>query len=670
MAARQLIFRLAGITALCLAALLVPVAAVDRIVILTALSLGIGFASVMPGYDRAATRVVGPAVLVLALIPPNGLWILVAVVALFTVGFAAFNRHGMSRVVPALGLPIAAVAFRAGETVDALLLLAWVATVVFTLAMATIAWPTEPGRPLSPTPSLSDGPVVYRSWRLVQALMVAVAVVPIALWGAATIDTRLPSFVLAQPRFGEINGPRLQAHPGLTGGLDTGSPVSLSDDVVLRVKADRPLYWRGTTYENWDGRRWTSEVDTTPLSWSGDGVRLPTLPGADRASMASGARANDLPEPVTVLQQFTAERAGLDVVLGAWRVESLWSSAKTADLGDDGSLRLDEPLGAGATWTVESALVPASAEDMRRADPNLLDPSSATLARYAVEDDVHPEVAALAREITASAPSTYDKVLALEAWMDENILYTRDIPRLAEGEDAVHHLMFESRRGYCEQIGSALVVMLRSLGVPARLVVGYVPGSYDATSGEWLSRGTDAHAWAEVYFPGVGWTGFDPTAGVPAAPGDASQPSSLGISAGATTVVSALALAALVAGVIYANRHRLSAVLARRRQPEVPGHVRSMRLLYERFEACGEQLGIEWPASATLREKGHALEAAGVDPARVLAARSELERLFYDDRADHDQPDFQQTLVRAELGLGELESAVAALCVEPQVAGV
>ncbi len=667
MAGRQLIFRLAGITAMCLAALLVPVATVDRIVILTALSLGIGFASVMPGYDRPATRVAGPAVLVLALVPPTGSWILVAVVALFAVGFAAFNRHGMSRVVPAMGLPIAAVAFRAGDTVDPILLLFWLVATVATLALATTAWPSEPGPSLGAS-STKPIAVVYGRRRLLQALAVLIGVVPIAVLSAGAIDRQLPGFVLAQPRLGELAGPRLQAHPGLTGGLDTGSPVSLSDEIVLRVKVDRPLYWRGTTYEDWDGRRWSSEVDTTPLSWSGDGVRLPTLPGSDRASMASRAAANNLPEPVTVLQQFTAERAGLDVVLGAWRVESLWSSAKAANLGDDGSLRLVEPLGAGATWTVESALIPASADDMRRADPANLDPSSATLARFGVEDDVSPDVAQLAREITSSAPTTYDKVLALEAWMDDNIVYTRDIPRLADGEDAVQHLLFQSRRGYCEQIGSALVVMLRSLGIPARLVVGYVPGSYDATSGEWVSRGTDAHAWAEVYFPGVGWTGFDPTAGVPAAPADAEQPSAFGVSAGTTATLVLLIGGVGLAIVVYANRHRLGAAFPGRRRPSASGPHQVLIELQERFDACGGELGLTWPASMTLREKGRSLEAAGIDPDPILRARTELERLLYDDRGLGDREAFDKRIQSIEDDLAELERAAAARASDTVVA--
>ena len=76
--------------------------------------------------------------------------------------------------------------------------------------------------------------------------------------------------------------------------------------------------------------------------------------------------------------------------------------------------------------------------------------------------------------------------------------------------------MFHSRVGWCEQIASSLVVLARSVGIPARLVTGFAPGGRDALTGRFVVRERDAHAWAEIYFPGIGWQGFDPTAVGPA----------------------------------------------------------------------------------------------------------------------------------------------------------
>jgi hypothetical protein len=92
-----------------------------------------------------------------------------------------------------------------------------------------------------------------------------------------------------------------------------------------------------------------------------------------------------------------------------------------------------------------------------------------------------------------------------------------DIPPLPKGKDAVDQFLFVDQRGFCEQIGTSLVVMLRSLGIPARLAVGYAAGERNPFTGLYEVRAKDAHAWAEVYFPGVGWQAFDPTAQVPLA---------------------------------------------------------------------------------------------------------------------------------------------------------
>ncbi len=101
--------------------------------------------------------------------------------------------------------------------------------------------------------------------------------------------------------------------------------------------------------------------------------------------------------------------------------------------------------------------------------------------------------------------------------MARNIHYTTDIPALAPRADAVTSFLFGSREGYCEQISTATVVMLRTLGIPARETVGYVPGPYNPITDLYDVQAKDAHAWVQVWFPGYGWQNFDPTAVVPLA---------------------------------------------------------------------------------------------------------------------------------------------------------
>jgi len=661
--------RLVGITAVCLVAALAPVTGPERLMALAAFSLGVALASVMPGYDQWAAWIVGPSVLLLALAPPAGLWGLAALVALCLVGFASFSFAGMERAVPALGLPLFTFAFRRGTALPLPLLCAWVAAVVAMVVLANRASPVEWGAwlgddeagPLDGSGSSArSGPaagsgaavippgrpgggehrLVFSRRRTAQALAVVALVLPVAVLAAHGLASVVPAPGGAGGGGDGGGGARtVAAHPGLTGGLDTGLPVSLSEDVVLRVRAAQPRYWRGVTYDDWDGRRWRASGPTRTVTWASEVLALEPAAGdgvpSDPAGGVPAAREE---------QEFTAVAGGLDVLVAAWRPLEVEAGVRSAIVGDDGSLQLDAPMEAGATWRVVSEVASPSADDLRRADPGRLPAGSAVLARYAVEDEVDPEVAELARAITADvAPNAYDRIRALEAWMAANIAYSRDIPVLPEGRDAVHELLFASRRGFCEQIGTAMVVMLRSLGVPARLAVGYVPGERDESTGEWVSRASDAHAWAEVYFPGIGWQGFDPTASVPLAPGGAPpEPSraggvtgwlpGVGMSAGWATVVAAAGLA-VVAGLVGRRvrlRRRLGSAAAGPAGGPVPAAVAAQR----RYDRCGAALGLVWPASWTIREKAADLVGAGLEPGVVGAAAAAIESAAFADGLD------------------------------------
>lgn len=105
----------------------------------------------------------------------------------------------------------------------------------------------------------------------------------------------------------------------------------------------------------------------------------------------------------------------------------------------------------------------------------------------------------------------YDAAVSIQNWLRENITYNESIPYPPEDRDVVDYLLFDSRQGYCEYYSTAMVIMLRSLGIPAREVVGYFSGEYDNDQIGYLYRESNAHAWVEVYFPNYGWVAFEPT---------------------------------------------------------------------------------------------------------------------------------------------------------------
>jgi len=122
--------------------------------------------------------------------------------------------------------------------------------------------------------------------------------------------------------------------------------------------------------------------------------------------------------------------------------------------------------------------------------------------------------AQIARDAGATTP--FAVAVALQDDLRGRIRYVEDIAEPPEGRDVVDFVLFETREGYCEYYASAMVVMLRSLDIPARIVAGYYPAAYDEASAGFLYRQRNAHAWVEVFIPAYGWIAFEPTASQPA----------------------------------------------------------------------------------------------------------------------------------------------------------
>jgi hypothetical protein len=127
---------------------------------------------------------------------------------------------------------------------------------------------------------------------------------------------------------------------------------------------------------------------------------------------------------------------------------------------------------------------------------------------------VPQRVRELAYQLTSQVSTPYDAALMIEAHLRQ-YPYSLDLPQPPQGRDIVEYFLFELKRGYCDYYASAMVVLARAAGIPARLVVGYASGEYDSANARFLVSAADAHSWPELYFPGIGWVGFEPTGGLP-----------------------------------------------------------------------------------------------------------------------------------------------------------
>jgi transglutaminase-like putative cysteine protease len=134
--------------------------------------------------------------------------------------------------------------------------------------------------------------------------------------------------------------------------------------------------------------------------------------------------------------------------------------------------------------------------------------------RYLALPDTLPErVVSLAHDLTATESTPFDRALAIESYL-RTIPYSLDVPAPPHDQDMVDYFIFDLQEGYCDYYATAMVVLARVAGVPARLVVGYAGGSYNSYRGRYIITEADAHAWPEIFFPGYGWIAFEPTAGV------------------------------------------------------------------------------------------------------------------------------------------------------------
>jgi transglutaminase-like putative cysteine protease len=124
--------------------------------------------------------------------------------------------------------------------------------------------------------------------------------------------------------------------------------------------------------------------------------------------------------------------------------------------------------------------------------------------------DLPARVRQLAEKVTEGAKTPYEKALAIKDYLS-NFKYSLTVRPPPSGTDGVDWFLFHERQGFCTNYASAMTVMLRSVGVPARLAIGYLPGEFDEASGTFIVRARDYHAWSEVYFPKYGWIAFEAT---------------------------------------------------------------------------------------------------------------------------------------------------------------
>ena len=294
-------------------------------------------------------------------------------------------------------------------------------------------------------------------------------------------------------------GGRASGNPG-GGAVDLRLRGALNTAAVFEVDAQTPRYWRGELFSHFDGRAWIAAGPVTQWQQSPTAQAAP-LDLTDPTRSASG-----------LLRQYTVTvltPTPFDAVVAPGR-PALYAGAGSVLADADGTAHIEHGPVAGDVYQVSAQAAPNPPDSVLRTSRG---PGPVGAQWIALPPDLPTRDMDLASTIVVGAHDRVDVVTAVESYVRAHETYNLNSPLPAQGVDAVDDFLFVSHQGFCEQFATATVVLLRSLGIPARFVTGYVDGDTTTAPGKRIFRGSDAHAWVQVFYPGVGWVDSDPTAG-------------------------------------------------------------------------------------------------------------------------------------------------------------
>jgi hypothetical protein len=414
-----------------------------------------------------------------------------------------------------------------------------------------------------------------RAWLAVFGVVIAFVATVLSISLPVPADSVRPGFVtkleepwyelwerLATP-FARVPNRREWPRLTLPETLPFGGPIELSDDPMLLVRAAEPHKWRIAVYETYTSQGWSRvldrvesvpleatsllldpppsgrkiEIDVRALSTMHQVVSAGVLSSSTLASTVDlsptpryylnleDEQQTYLPRTVTTVRdamaRLVAQGGGTGLLRGMLIPEGLEPvDDPTALAGVAAVERVREPTAPQLSATFVDKLVPprsyvttgyvvdALVPELQEADRDY--PQWVTDRYLQLPPSFPDSVRELARELTAGETNQYDAAMAIQDHLG-TLPYSTDVVAPPPDRDAVEWFLMVQRVGFCQYYASAMITMLRSLGIPARLVVGFAPGTKDAQRGGWLVRAENYHAWPEVYFPGHGWVEFEPT---------------------------------------------------------------------------------------------------------------------------------------------------------------
>ncbi|MDD5544588.1 MAG: DUF3488 and transglutaminase-like domain-containing protein [Acidobacteriia bacterium] len=302
--------------------------------------------------------------------------------------------------------------------------------------------------------------------------------------------------------FSRLNSPT-QSITGFSSTVHFGDVASIQKSMatVMRVQVEgdprilRGIKWRGIALDRFEGNTWYRTL------------------GAGERRLARGASGvysvpPDVVAPPHQIVQYhvVLEPLSTDVLFAASRARTIFAQARIR-VDPAFSLATEYHPNARLRYDVTSDIGVPSPSALR----NATGPTPSEIQRsYLQLPQLDDRIAPLTRQVTAREHNAYDRAKSVEQYLRENYAYTLNLPPV-DSPDPIATFLFQTRRGHCEYFAASMVLMLRTLDIPSRLINGFQTGDYNAVGKDYIIREADAHSWVEAYFPGIGWVEFDPT---------------------------------------------------------------------------------------------------------------------------------------------------------------
>jgi len=288
--------------------------------------------------------------------------------------------------------------------------------------------------------------------------------------------------------------------------LALGRGLPLSGDIILRVQAPDDLvnpppryYWRGRVFSTYNGTDWVNVNSQREVydSLAAD-ISIPDMTNREVGTFVIR----------NAVEQSLIYAPGQPI----WNNlsgEMLFNPIADNER-DLFSFQATPPMKPRESYEVHGALINPTIEDMQNAGTEY--PAWVTSTYLQLPENFSPRIRDLAAQIAVGTVTPYDKAQAVTVWLRKEIKYEAVIPAPPVNTDPLEWVLFDYKQSFCVYYATSETLMLRSLGVPVRMAVGFAQGELDEETNSYTVRRKDFHAWPEVYFPGIGWVEFEPTA--------------------------------------------------------------------------------------------------------------------------------------------------------------